>query len=68
MEPIPFAQVPPTGDITPRMILASEELCADHWKDAKVYEVIRYLRGGLGLQMPEDWLEAMPPCKPQRGA
>ncbi|CAE7197744.1 unnamed protein product [Symbiodinium sp. KB8] len=48
----------PPGDI--RRFPAGS-LFEDTWLDAKMYRVLAYLRGGCGLQLPDDWHNRMPP-------
>ena len=54
------AQAPAPEDITADMIFNDPHLFEDLWKDAEMYKVIRYLRGGVGLMLPEEWLAHMP--------
>ena len=42
-----------------------KELFQDLWKDARMWEVIRYLEGGCALQVPPDWAAVMTPLTPQ---
>ena len=40
-----------------RQLPLSQEL----WAAAELEDVVRYLRGGTGLRIPEEWRGAVPP-------
>ena len=53
-------QAPPPCAITPDVFWEAEEIFGDKWRDARMWEVVKYLRGGVGLQLSEEWRESMP--------
>ena len=42
-------------ELSASRILGENDLFADLWNDAEMGSVLVYLRGGVGLQLPEDW-------------
>ena len=55
-----YTQAPPPYDITPDIFWEAQEIFEDRWLDARMWEVVKYLRGGVGLQLSEAWRESMP--------
>ncbi|OLP76354.1 hypothetical protein AK812_SmicGene43723 [Symbiodinium microadriaticum] len=53
-------EAPPPYDITPDIFWEAQEIFEDRWLDARMWEVVKYLRGGVGLQLSEAWRESMP--------
>ena len=43
------------------MIMENDAFFSDLWKDAEMWKVVRYLRGGVGLSLPAEWREYLPP-------
>ena len=51
-----WAQAPKLEDVTPDAIMVAEScLFKDLWQDARALEVVKYLKGGVGLQLPPEW-------------
>ena len=53
-------QAPAPEDISADAIFNEPALFEDLWHDAEVCKVLRYLRGGVGLQLPAEWREHIP--------
>ena len=47
-------------NIVPADVFPDEFADADLWKDARMTEVIRYLYGGTGTQVPPCWQHLIP--------
>ena len=56
--PLNHAQAPP--DITADVVMDSKRLFRDLWHDAEMMDVLVYLRGGVGLQLPDEWHNRLP--------
>ena len=48
----------------PKLALADKKLYADLWADARMTEVVEYLRGAKNLALPEDWQHLFPTSLP----
>ena len=55
------AKAPDCDSIRPSDAFPSRFVDEDLWKDARMPEVIRYLYGGLGTQLPQEWHDIIPP-------
>ena len=51
-------QVP--REINADVVMSDSSLFADLWQDAEMLEVLVYLRGGVGLLLPDDWRQRLP--------
>ena len=56
----PHHEVPDMENIVPADVFPDVFVDADLWKDARMPEVIRYLYGGIGTQLPPCWHHLIP--------
>ena len=53
-------QLPQVLVTEPKFLLADESLFQDLWQDARMPEVIEYLRGAKSLELPPEWKDVFP--------
>ena len=53
------AQAPDLDELTPQRMMSDKNLFEDMWADASALDVVFYLRGGIGLQLPKEWRKAL---------
>ena len=60
MSPAPPPEVPSVDSMVPADVFPDEFVDSDLWRDARMPELIRYLYGGTGTQVPPEWHHLIP--------
>ena len=50
-------QAPEPDEFTPLLVVGTQYLWEDRYRDANIPDVLCYLRGAKGLNLPPDWKE-----------